>query len=198
MNKQKILGVAAALSSLCIGLSPAMAQDLFQAEINTRSVVTNDSGGLSYGHYGNKQIIAEAATAAGLTNLSELRLVYNKTADDVEVVMGTNNTVISMPLTFSGGVSLSKTNGMVVERLAWVFLGTNTAAAGTLRATEFSHFDTNSVLTHFSLIGQLQFAGAAEGTNGATVYSGNISAGPFEHLGRGEGDERDEAALGRR
>jgi len=196
MKTSNLFILAAALVSPCVSLSLATAQELFKAEVNTRSVETNGTGGLSYSHFGNKQIIADAAANAGITNLSGLHLVYNQTADDLEVVMGTNNTVIATPITFSGGVSLSKTNGTVVERLSWVFLGTNTVAAGTLRATEYSHFGTSNELTHFSLIGQLQFAAPAEGTNGPTIYAGNISAGSF---GRGDDEgDRDDNVRGRR
>lgn len=193
MKHLKLSVLAAALVLPSFGLSPANGQELFKAEVSTRSVATNGSGGLSYSHYGNRQIIADAAAAAGVTNLNGLRLVYNKTSDALEVVMGTNNTVVATPITFSGGVSLSKTNGTVVERLSWVFLGTNTVAAGTLRATEYSHFGTSNELTHFALIGQLQFAKPASGTNGASIYSGNISAGPSaKHEGRGgDGDDQD-------
>ena len=185
MKVSNLFILATALVLPCVSISLATAQELFNAQVNTRSVETNGTGGLTYAHYGNKQIIAAAAASSGITNLSGLHLVYNKTADDLEVVMGTNNAVVATPITFSGGVSLSKTNGTVVERLSWVFLGTNTVAAGTLRATEYSHFGTSNQLTHFSLIGQLQFAAPASGTNGATIYSGNISAGPF-----GRGDNR--------
>ncbi len=182
MKHSILCALAAALISPCLGLSAADAQELFKAEVNTRSVTTNDSGGLSYSHYGTGQIIADAAAAAGITNLHGLRLVYNVSGDDLEVVMGTNNTVIATPFTFNGGVSLSKTNGTVVERLSWVFLGTNTVAAGTLRATERLHLGTSNELTGFSLIGELQFAAPASDTNGAAIYSGVISAGPFGNV----------------
>ncbi|HEV2391013.1 MAG TPA: hypothetical protein VG146_01485 [Verrucomicrobiae bacterium] len=190
MKKSNLL-VLAAVASSCLVIGPANAQQLFKAEVNTVSVMTNDSGGLSYSHYGNRQIISDAAAASGLTDLTGLRLVYNLTADDLEVVSGTNDTLIATPIAFSGGVALAKTNGTVVERLSWVFLGTNTVAAGTLRARETSHFGTSNELTHFSLIGSLQFASPASDTNGAAIYSGNISAGPFagpDHDDRSHGE----------
>jgi len=189
MKNTKLFVLAAALVSPCLGIGSGNAQELFRANVSTTSVRTNNTGGLSYQRYGNKQIIADAAKAEGITNLSGLRLVYNKKADDLEVVSGTNNTVIATPFTFSGGVSLSKTNGTVLERLSWVFLGTNTTASGTLRATEHSRFGPSNELTHFSLTGQLQFATPAEKTNGAAVYSGNLAAGS---LGRSDGDDDDD------
>lgn len=179
MKHSKLCILAAALIVPSFGMGIVNAQDLLRAELNTRSVRTNDTGGLSYTPYGNHQVIAAAAAAAGVTNLSGLRLVYNRTNDDLEVVMGTNNTVIATPLTFSGGVSVSKTNGTVSERLSWIFLGTNTVAAGTLAATETSHFGTSNELTHFSLIGQVQFADSASGTNGDAIYVGNLVVEPF-------------------
>lgn len=190
---KKVLMLAAGLvlsgsSVLCVS-----AQELFKAQVETTAVVTNGSGGLSYSHFGNRQILEAAADAAGLTNLSGLRLVYNHTADDLEVVMGTNNAVVATPLTFNGGVSLSTSNGMVVERLSWVFLGTNATAAGTLRATEHLHFGTSNEITHFALIGRLQFANSDGGTNGPAIYSGTISAvSPIGHHGHGHDNDHDD------
>jgi hypothetical protein len=174
------------------------AQELFSAQVQTTAVETNTSGGLSYSHFGNRQILEQAAEASGITNPSGLRLVYNMTADKLEVVMGTNNVVVASPIAFADGVSLSRTNGTLVERLSWVFLGTNTMASGTLSATEHLHFGTSNELLNFQLTGELQFAAPAVGTNGAVVYSGSIAAGSFgddegeqgegEHAGRGHRD----------
>jgi hypothetical protein len=181
MKKSQVLMLAAVL---VVSLS-ANSQEVYKALVQTTAVETNDSGGLSYSRYGNKQIVQQAAETAGITNLSGLHLVYDKTADQLQVVMGTNNTVVATPISFVDSVSLSKTNGTVVERLAWVFLGTNTTASGTLRATERSHFGTNDALLHFTLNGQLQFAAPAEGTNSAVIYSGSIIAGSSEFEGEG-------------
>jgi len=191
MKYSKLSLLTAALITPCFGMGIVSAQDLLHAELNTRSVRTNDAGGLSYGHYGNHEVIEAAAAMAGVTNLSGLRLVYNRTNDDLEVVMGTNDTVIATPFTFSGGVSVSKTNGTVTERLSWIFLGTNTAPAGTLAATETSFFGVSNELTQFSLIGQVQFAEPASGTNGDAIYVGNLSVGPFLRFvpGRGPHDQ---------
>jgi len=184
MKNSKVLTFVAGVILTGFGVLSSDAQELFRAEVETTAVVTNSSGGFSYRHYGNRQILRAAADAAGLTNLFGLRLVYNQTADDLEVVMGTNNAVIATPLTFNDGTSLSKTNGTVVERLAWVFLGTNGTAAGTLRATEHFHFGASNEITHFALVGRLQFAKPADGTNAPAIYSGTISAvSPVHHHG---------------
>lgn len=188
-SMKKLLMLAAGLVLPGFAVFCGDAQELFKAQVETTAVETNGSGGLSYSHYGNRQILSAAADAAGLTNLVGLRLVYNQTADDLEVVMGTNNVVIATPITFNGGLSLSNSNGTVVERLSWVFLGTNATAAGTLRATEHLHFGTSNELTHFALIGRLQFANSDGGTNGPTIYSGTISAvSPFAHHGHDHDD----------
>jgi hypothetical protein len=184
MKNSKVLTFVAGFMLTGFGAWSSDAQELFRAQVETTAVVTNSNGGLSYSHFGNRQILRAAADEAGLTNLVGLRLVYNQTADNLEVVMGTNNVVIATPLTFNGGVTLSKTNDTVVERLAWVFLGTNSTATGTLRATERLHFGTSNQITHFALIGRLQFANADGGTNGPTIYSGTISAvSPMGHHG---------------
>ena len=189
MKNSKMITLVAGLLAAGFGVLSSDGQELFKAQVETTAVVTNSSGGLSYHHYGNRQILKAAADAAGLTNLFGLRLVYNQTDDNLQVVMGTNNVVIATPLTFNGGVSLSNTNDTVVERLAWVFLGNNGTAAGTLRATEHVHFGTSNEITHFALIGRLQFASSGDVTNGPAIYSGTISAvSPVRHHGHDHDD----------
>ena len=194
MKNSHLLNLAAALVSFALVASSGYGQDLFKAQVSSTCVSTNATGGLSYKRYGNHQIIAAAAAAAGLTNLNGLRLVYSLKGDDLEVVSGTNNTVIATPFTFSGGVSVSKTNNTVLERLSWVYLGTNTQASGTLRAKEVSHFGPTNTLTAFALQGQLQFATPAAGTNAAAVYSGSLIAGHFgdDEDDQGENDDHDD------
>lgn len=192
MKYTQTMMLAAALVAAGSGVWSGNAQELFRAQVQTIAVETNGSGGLSYSRYGNRQIIDAAALAAGITNPSGLRLVYNLTADKLQVVMGTNNTVVASPITFAEGVSLSKTNGTLVELLSWVFLGTNMTASGTLRATEHLHFGTSNELQNFQLTGQLQFATPAAGTNPAVVYSGSITAASFGLEGQGEQDQGDQ------
>ena len=99
--------------------------------------------------------------------------------------------MVCTPITFSGGVSLSKTNQTATELLAFVFLDNNTQANGTLRAREQFSLNSSNQITHFSLIGQLQFAQAANGTNAAKIYSGSLSVGSFFFDGEG-GDREDD------
>ncbi len=195
MKSSQILMLAAAgLVTQCLNTSTAQADELYHVVVNTKVVETNNTGGLSYQHYGNRQIIAECAADAGMTNVMGLRLVYDRTTDALEVVKGTNDTVVCTPLMFHGGVSLSKTNGdsTVTERLAFVFLDSSKEANGTLRATETlrTHMAGTNIITQFRLHGQLQFASPAAGTNAAKIYSGDINAGPAAgDRGHGEGDE---------
>lgn len=192
MKNRKLIVLSLALAACSFAAVPANAQELFKAVVAATKVTTNGSGGLSYSHYGNKQIIDAAAAGAGLTNSHGLHLVYNLTGDDLEVVMGTNNAVVSTPLTFAHSVSLSPTNQTLLERLAWVFVGTGTNAAGTLRDTEHFHFGVSNQITHFSLAGRLQYATPAAGTNEAAIYSGVLTAGPIgdadDDHGEGKGD----------
>jgi len=191
MKKSKIIiGTIVAIAAQCVMNPTAKAQELFRANVSTVCVSSNSSGGLSYTRYGNRQIIHQCASEKGITNLMDLRLVYDRTADALEVVKGTNNTVVCTPVTFSGGVSISKTNQTVTERLAFVFLDNDKEADGTLRAREHSSLNSSNQLTHFLLTGQLQFAQAANGTNAAKIYSGSISAGSFFDQD-GDEDDRD-------
>ena len=185
-----IIGTIVAIAVQCVVTPTTKAQELYRANVHTVCVSTNSSGGLSYTRYGSRQIIHQCANAQGITNLMDLRLVYDRTADALEVVQGTNNTVVCTPITFSGGVSLSKTNQTVTERLAFVFLENDKEADGTLRAREHYSLNSSNQLTHFSLTGQLQFAQGANGANAAKVYSGSISAGSFFDED-GDEDDRD-------
>ena len=189
MKKFKvIIGTITFISAQTLVLSTCQAQELYSAFVNTVCVSSNDAGGLSYAFFGNRQIIQQCADEQGITNRMGLRLVYDRTADALEVVQGTNNTVICTPVSFSGGVSLSKTNQTVRERLAFVFLEDSTEANGTLRARERYSLNSSNQLTHFALSGQLQFAQPASETNAAKIYSGSLSAGSFFHW---DGDEED-------
>jgi hypothetical protein len=191
MKKSKvIIGTITLITAQCMLISTTIAQELYRASVKTVCVSTNSSGGLSYTGFGNRQIIGQCAEEQGITNKMGLRLVYNRTADALEVVQGTNNTVICTPITFSGGVSLSKANQTVTERLAFVFLDNDKEADGTLRAREHFSFNSSNQITHFSLTGQLQFAQAAKGTNAAKIYSGSINAGSFFDHDHDE-DDRD-------
>jgi len=191
MKKSKvIIGTIVAIAAQCVMIPTCKAQ-LYRANVSTVCVSTNSSGGLSYTRYGNREIIHQCASEKGITNLMGLHLVYDRTADALEVVHGTNVTAVCTPITFSGGVSLSKTNQTVTERLAFVFLDSDKMADGTLRAREHSSLNSSNQLTHFSLTGQLQFAQAASGTNGAKIYSGSIRAGSFGHDDDEDDDDQD-------
>ncbi len=181
--------MTAAVVSLWFSV-PCTAQELYRVMVNTISVATNASGGLSYTGFGNRDLIQHCAEAHGITNLMDLKLVYNRTADALEVVSGTNHTLVCTPMSFAEGVSLSKTNNRVRERLAYVFLENSTTANGSLRARESYTFGTSNTVTGFTLSGQLQFAQAAQGTNAARIYSGRIFAGSF--LRDEDEDDRDE------
>ncbi len=172
----KYLVVAlAALSTQLIGAPASSAQDLFQVNLNAIGISTNLDGKLVYKEFDNRDLIRETASANGVTNLTGLSLVYDVEGSDVEVVSGTNNTVIGTPLTFSGGVSLTKTNGTAGQLLEYVYWDTNTVASGTLAAGEQIRYGSTNQITDYSLQGQLQFALPDNGTNGPAIYLGNIS-----------------------
>lgn len=172
----KLLALAlTTVLSQSFGLQSARAQDVVPAFVSAVSISTNQAGGLAYHEYGNRDIIRACAAGAGLTNLEGLSLVYDRTADALEVVSGTNDTVVCTPLSFSGGTSLSNTNGTRIERLTFVYAENNTVANGTLAATE-QYFYGPSNQVAFVLAGQLQYS-VSNGANGPTIYKGRIFAG---------------------
>ena len=179
MKKIKLFFVAAAtLVAPLAAVSTGSAQD-FNAFVSAVSISTNSAGNLSYRPFGNEDLIRECANQMGITNLIGLHVVYDLSADALEVVSGygTNRTLLCTPLTFSGGVFLSNTNSTKSERLAWVYWDSNPTPVGTLTATELYGYGVSNQLVRFDLCGQLQFALPGNGTNAPTIYQGSVVAG---------------------
>lgn len=173
--KTKYLAASLAILGAQLVSAPiSSAANLFPVTVNAVSVSTNQSGNLAYRSFNNWTIIHATAAEQGITNLTGLSVVYNLDADNLEVVSGTNNTVLDTPLTFDGGVSLNNTNNTKVQRLANVYWETNQTASGTLLAGESISFGPTNQITSFSLAGQLQFALPGSGTNSPTIYYGYI------------------------
>lgn len=184
-----VLGLAVVLQ--CLGSSSAAAQELFSAVLKVICVSTNQNGDLVYSQMGNQDLIAQCAADQGLTNTDGFSLVFNLTADALQVVTSTNNTtvgtnymiiatnqfLICTPLSFMDIVSLSGTNTNKVELLASVFVETNTVASGTLAAKERFSFGPTNDLTAFSLVGHIQYATLASGTNSPSICRGVLLAG---------------------
>ncbi len=189
MNKKRILILTATvITSQILGVRFSGAQELYPAFVNAVSISTNHAG-LVYQGFDNRDIIMNCAAEKGITNLAGLTLVYNRTGDELEVVSGTNHTLVCTPLTFQGGVSLSNTNHTKVERLAYVLLENSANQTGTLTATErFVYGPTNQIL-HFQLVGSLQVFQPAQGTNSAAIIRGSVVAGSLFGREDGEGDQ---------
>jgi hypothetical protein len=172
------------VGTLTLYVTPAPAPEpSYKVFVEEVCITTNSSGNLVYKPFGNEDFIKQCASEKGITNLSGLSLVYNRTADALQVVMGTN--VICTPLTFAGGTYLVNSNHTKAEDFDWVYVETNTVAAGTLVDSERFFYDTNNVLTCYKLCGQLQYT-VPDGTNGPAIYKGQIfAASPgceeFEH-----------------
>jgi len=176
MTKSKyiIAAVAAAVSQL-LSVQSGSAQPFYPAFVSTEGVSTNQAGNLVSQEFGNHELILAGASEQGITNLTGLSLVYDRTADALEVVSGTNNTLVSTPLTFATGVLLSNTNGTQIERFGGVYWGTNQNADGSLVAREQIIPATTNQPARFSLQGELQFVVSQGGTNPTTIYTGEVT-----------------------
>lgn len=189
-TKSLFIGIGAGVAVLVTGVSSSRAQELVPAFVSAIAVSTNSTNGnLSYHFFGNRDIIRNCASGAGITNLEGLSLVFDRTNDTLDVVSGTNETLVCTPAEFSGGTSLSNTNGTFTQELRFVFWEGSTTANGTLSAVEHSYTSTNG--TFFSLKGQLQFqVPGSGGTNSPTIYTGSLVAGSrpfgFDELGGGD------------
>jgi hypothetical protein len=176
-----------------LGLKTSLPHELFNAFVSAVGISTNPSGSFACAQFGNRDIIRNCASQQGITNLQGLRLVYDLTADALEVVSRTNNTVVCMPYTFQGGVSLNNTNNTKVERLTWIFPDNSSMAAGSMLVTERFVYGPSNSIAFFDLSGRLQFAIPASGTNAPTIYQGSLIATSGFCCGRGE--ERDTPTL---
>jgi hypothetical protein len=201
-----IIGAAAVISQL-VGVQSGSAQEFYNAFVNAVSISTNQDGNLAYQRFNNQSIISTVAAELGLTNPTCLSLVFDQTADALEVVSVTNDTnytVVSTVLTFSGGVSLTNTNGTEIQLLTDVYWETNDTVAGTLLARESISPVPDVKPLHafgskcrqsgagncggpqskgFSLQGQLQFLMPSNGTNSSMIYAGSLNAGTGSRCG---------------
>ncbi len=178
MKNTKLFIAAAAIVAQLAAVSTTNAQDV-SAFVTGVAISTNSDGNLTYRPFGNETLIKDCATEMGVTNLTGLHLVYDVSSNTLDVVSGTNDTLVCTSLSFSGGVSLSNTNGTRSESQFWAYWGTDSLPSGTLTATEllltYGALATN---TSFYLSGQLQFALPGSGTNPPTIYQASLTAGP--------------------
>lgn len=186
MKKTQILIAAVAtIVSQFLVINSGNAQSTFPAFVSAQAISTNDAGHFTYRPFGNWDLIRHCAAEQGLTNLMGLHVVYDLNADAIEVVSGTNKTVVCTPLTFSTDVTLSDTNN-TTQRLAWVTWEGGSSPNGTLAAREHFQYGVSNQLTGFSLIGQLQFAVPGNGTNAPVIYRGSVVAASDFFTGFGE------------
>ena len=155
----------------------AVTNDLMKVRVTAICSSTNTSGGLSNQFMSNRNFIADCASDKGLTNLTGLSLVYNRTNQALEVVNGTNGTLVCTALSFDGGLSITNTNSTRIEGLSFVFVGTNTTSSGTISTTERITYGSTNQITSWGLIGRFQYAVSASGTNAAEICRGTLLAG---------------------
>ena len=175
---------AVILAAFSLGLPFAAVQtcdaqtntNLFPARISLVCITTNTNGNLAYDRVKTVEFIEESATDIGITNFTGLKLVFNRSNSSLEVINRTNLAVLTTPLSFDGGVSLTNSNGTRVELETYVFLGTNTVASGSLSATEKLTYGTSNQLTSFGLRGQLVYS-FTNGTNSPTICRGTLLVG---------------------
>ena len=191
-NLDAVIAAGAFITTVSTQSSLAQANtNLVPANVQLTCVTTNSSGNLVYERVGTSTFIKECAAEMGVTNFSGLSLVYDRSNSSLEVVSGTNHTVLCTPLTFSGGLALSNTNKTVTELQTYVFVETNTVASGVLTATERTSPGTTNRPPFFSLVGQLNYTEPASGTNPPAICHGTLFVGSFLSPWGGFGGWRD-------
>src|SRR6516225_5089255 len=101
MKMHNILPLVAATAIVTTAATQTcVAQDtnLFKANVQLTCVTTNSSGNLVYERVGTWTFIKNCASEMGITNLSGLSLVFDRSSSALEVVSGTNHTVLCTPL----------------------------------------------------------------------------------------------------
>ena len=175
-----IIGAMTAYSSAIAGSSitngMAFTNNLVRVSVTEVCTSTNSSGGLRNQIFGNRHLIADCAADMGITNLTGLSLVYNRSNSSLDVVTGTNQTFLCTALSFEGGVFVTNVNNTTIEGLSFVFVGTNTTSSGTISTTEMVRYGSTNQITSWSLIGRFQYALPASGTNGAVICRGVLTS----------------------
>jgi len=118
MKIQKLsLLAATALASLVATTSIAQTNtNLVAARIKVTCVTTNASGQLVYTRNNSAEFIQDFASSLGIvTNTTNFSLVLNFTNSSLQVVNGTNQTLVGTVLSFTNGVFLINSNHTVVE-----------------------------------------------------------------------------------
>jgi len=150
--------------------------NLYKAFVSAEGVTTNNSGRLAGVFASNRDIIRRCANDNGITNISNLTLVYDRNADALQVVNRSTGELICTPIEFSGGLSLTNANGTTVEQLSFIYLNGSDQAAGTLRGTKRFRYDNSGNIIRFSFNARLQFAVTGEEAR-SKIYSAFLSTG---------------------
>jgi hypothetical protein len=182
IRSKLILTVASATLALAT-VQSSRAQtntNLYPAVFRAICISTNTNG-IVYKRFGNSNLIQQCATQLGVSNVNNLRLVYNAGDDSLQVIASTNQAnptnLTCTALSFDGGTSFSNPSNTVIERLAFVYVGTNQTASGILSATERLTYGSSNQITAFRLNGRLTYTTSASGTNAGAIYKGVLVAG---------------------
>jgi hypothetical protein len=158
---------------------------------------SSNSTGILQERVRNINLIDDCAVEHGLTNLSNLSLVFNVTNFSLEVV-DSNGVALCTSLAFSGGLTLTNTKSMthggsnITTQIVFqrdVTVGTNGATSGVIAG---SATWKNADLSSFKLTGNLLYIEPASGTNEAEICRAVLSVGgkqEGEGHGPGRGDD---------
>ena len=178
---------------------PVAGQTNIYPAIFSALCVSTNSSGLVHDKVITSELIRDCAAEHGVTNTRNLRLVYNRAEDALQVVgstnqFNTNQMVLCTVLSFENSMSFTNTNGTSIQRLAFVFVETNQVASGTLVARErlsYGKANTNQ-LTGYRLLGQLAYTIPAVGTNASQICQAILIAGTGDLIRDGDRDDDDD------
>jgi hypothetical protein len=160
----------------CLLTLPATADDLFTATLRVTERGLGSSGKLTNTRVNEKDIITAATGATG-SSLKNFALVYNATADALQVVDSTG-AVVTNVMQFAGGAFTSDSKQS--DRLTFIFLPDQSEASGSaILAERAAKAQTGTAKDRVSISGNLQFFlanGQTLGGSGATGGGTNTNA----------------------
>jgi hypothetical protein len=152
--------------------------DLLGVALREVCTTTNENGSLTNQVFDNARLIQQCAAEVGVTNLGDLSLVYNRTNPALQILSGTNQSILCTAMSFAPRMSMTNNHNTKIEVLSFIFLGTNTMSSGTVCTVETSAAQTNTPFPSLNLIGRFQYSIDANGTNRAAICHGVFLAMP--------------------
>jgi len=176
MKLPKLIGATLAMAAIqCVA---AHAADLFLVNLRTtcksfdgdRMVRTSSSTATILKDYVANQDPASSNT------VRDLRLVYDPEGDRISIA-NSSGEILADVIGFGNSTTLSNSDDTHRERHAFVFVGSNSEAAGSALISERLMRDGDNNITRLTSHGTFQYGQPGDDTTGAQICTGSFSVG---------------------